>query len=201
MVMSQNMRLYSLNKLLLNPLMIRPLGLNSVSLRFALIAMITSGGVAFNLSAYAADEIETPTPTATDLNSLPFANAPPKNDIEVVNRPLIAGLWRMTIPNVKCIEYYNFRENGEFLVKSAGEWSMGKYVYQLPNMEDMATSLPQLTMGIQYDSNDEDCSGNKVNQTGEVQQEYVKWISPSRIKFCATTDGQQCPLELDKVLP
>jgi hypothetical protein len=200
MVMSQNMRLYSLNKLLLSPLMICRLALTSMSLRFALIATIASGGTLLNLSAHAAGELET-SPTVTDISRLPYAKAVPKNDIEVVNRPLIAGLWGMAIPNANCTEYYNFKENGEFLVKSAGEWSMGKYAYQLPNMEDMATSLPQLTMGILYDSNDADCSGNKVNQTGGVQQEYVKWISPSRIKFCATTDGQQCPLELKKILP
>jgi hypothetical protein len=200
MVMSQNMRLYSLNKLLLNLLKIRRLASTSVSLRSALLVTIASGGMMLNLSAQAADELEA-TPTVTDISRLPYAKAVPKNDIEVVNRPLIAGLWGMTIPNVNCIEYYNFKENGEFLVKSAGEWSMGKYAYQLPNVEDMATALPQLTMGVLYDSNDADCSGNKVNQTGEVQQQYVKWISPSRIKFCATTDGQQCPLELEKILP
>jgi hypothetical protein len=201
MVMSQNMRLDSLKKILLNQLMTRRLAVTSVSFRFALITMMISGSTSLSISAHAADELETSS-TATDLSSLTLASkASPKNDVEVVNRPLIAGLWGMKIPNVSCIEYYNFKENGEFLVKSAGEWSMGKYVYQLPEMEAMATTLPQLTLGILYDSNDADCSGNKINQTGDVQQEYVKWISPSRIKFCATADGQQCPLELDKVLP
>ncbi len=174
--------------------------LASASFRFALIAMIASGSVVLNVSAHADDELQTSS-SSTDLASLPFAKTPPKNEVEVVNRPLIAGLWGMTIPNVSCIEYYNFKENGEFIVKSAGEWSWGKYVYQLPEMEAMATTAPQLTLGILYDSNDMDCSGNQINQTGEVQQEYVKWISPSHIKFCATADGQQCPLELHKVLP
>jgi hypothetical protein len=68
-------------------------------------------------------------------------------------------------------------------------------------MEAMATTLPQLTMGILYDSNDIDCSGNQFNQTGEVQQEFVKWLSPSHIQFCAAADGKQCPLDLYKVLP
>ena len=107
----------------------------------------------------------------------------------------------MRIPKATCIEYYNFKEDGQFLVKSASEWSLGKYIYQLPEMEAMATTLPQLTMGILYDSNDADCSGNQVNQTGEVQQEFVKWVSPSHIQFCAAADGKQCPLDLYKVLP
>lgn len=198
--MLQNMRVYFLNRLWINQLMIHRLTFASTSFRFALIAMITSGSLALNISAHADDELQASSST-TDLTSLPFAKTPPKNEVEVVNRPLIAGLWGMTIPNASCIEYYNFKENGEFIVKSAGEWSWGKYLYQLPEMEAMATTAPQLTLGILYDSNDMDCSGNQINQTGEVQQEYVKWISPSHIKFCATADGQQCPLELHKVLP
>ena len=194
------MRLYFLNRLWINQLMAHRLGFVLASFRFALIAMVASGSVVLNVSAHADDELQASSST-TDLTGLPFAKTPPKNEVEVVNRPLIAGLWGMTIPNVSCIEYYNFKENGEFIVKSAGEWSWGKYVYQLPEMEAMATTLPQLTLGILYDSNDMDCSGNQINQTGEVQQEYVKWISPSHIKFCATADGQQCPLELHKVLP
>lgn len=200
MVMLQNMRLYLLNKLMKHQRMISRLAFASLSFRFALMATIASGSVVLNLSAHADDELQASAST-TDLTSLPFEKTPPTNDIEVVNRPLIAGLWGMTIPNASCIEYYNFKENGEFIVKSAGEWSMGKYVYQLPEMEAMATTVPQLTLGILYDSNDTDCSGNKIDQTGEVQQEYVKWISPSHIKFCATAEGQQCPLELHKVLP
>jgi len=78
---------------------------------------------------------------------------------------------------------------------------LGKYVYQLPDMEAMSKSLPQLTMGILYDSNAVDCSGNKVNQTGEVQQEFVKGISSSHIQFCSNADGKQCLLNLYKVLP
>ncbi len=189
-----------LNQLLLNQLMIRQLDIASVSFRFALMALMISGSSILSLSVDAADESDASSTTA-DLSSLLTSTAPAKSDVEIVNRPLIAGLWGMRIPHVACIEYYNFKENGEFIVKSAGEWSMGKYIYQLPDMETMATTLPQLTIGILYDSNDTDCSGNNINQTGEVQQEYVKWINPSHIKFCATADGQQCPLDLYKVLP
>lgn len=202
MVMSLNMRLDALKKLLLNQPMTRRLDVTSVNFHFALLAMLISGGTVLSLSAYANDETEAEAPqAASTLDSFLGSKTPPKNDVEVVNRPLIAGLWGMTIPNVSCIEYYNFKENGQFVVKSAGEWSLGKYVYQLPEMEAMATTLPQLTLGILYDSDDADCSGNKINQTGEVQQEYVKWVSSSQIKFCATADGQQCPLVLNKVLP
>ena len=103
------MRSSFLNKLLLNQLMVRRLAFVSASFRFALIAMIASGSAVLNLSVHADDELQT-SPDAADLTSLPFAKTPPKSDVEVVNRPLIAGLWGMTIPNVSCIEYYNFKK-------------------------------------------------------------------------------------------
>ncbi|GAC1373229.1 MAG: hypothetical protein NVS3B3_07620 [Aquirhabdus sp.] len=161
---------------------------------------MVTGTVFLNSAAHAVDPSEI-APAANSLEALTKPKTPVKSDIELVSRPLIAGLWGMTIPNVSCIEYYNFKENGQFIVKSAGEWSLGKYVYQLPDMESMSKTLPQLTMGILYDSNAVDCSGNNVNQTGEIQQEFVKWISPSHIQFCASADGKQCPLNLHRVLP
>ena len=172
----------------------------SFNLRFALMATMISGAVFLAPAVSAEDQSET-APAANSLDALTQPKTAVKSDIELVNRPLIAGLWGMTIPKVACVEYYNFKEDGQFLVKSAAERSLGKYIYQLPDMEAMAQSLPQLTMGILYDSNDIDCSGNQVNQTGEVQQEFVKWISPSHIQFCAAADGKQCPLNLHKVLP
>ena len=172
----------------------------SMNLRLAVLALTALGTVQLSTTAYAADPIEI-APAANSIDVLAKPKATVKNDIELVGRPLIAGLWGMKIPNVTCIEYYNFKENGQFVVKSAGEWSLGKYVYQLPEMEEMSKSLPQLTMGILYDSNAMDCSGNQVNQTGEVQQEFVKWVSPSHIQFCSNADGKQCLLDLHKVLP
>ncbi len=162
-------------------------------------------GMSFTPIVFAADKPPLPMPTTTTMTDLAVSPKPErptvKNNIDVVNRPLIAGLWAMSIPQVSCVEYYNFREDGLFVVKSAEEWSLGKYVYQLPEAEAATTSLPLLTMGIQYDSNVPDCSGNNVDQSGEVQRQYIKWIDSSHIKFCASEDGQQCELELRKILP
>ncbi len=193
------MRLYSFKKNLLNQFVARS-DMTLLKPRFTWMVTMMSFAILLNPAAYAEDESETP-PAANSLEAFARPKAPVKSDIELVSRPLIAGLWGMTIPKAACIEYYNFKENGQFLVKSASEWSLGKYVYQLPDMEAMAKSLPQLTMGILYDSNAIDCSGNQINQTGEVQQEFVKWISPSHIQFCAAPDGKQCPLDLHRVLP
>lgn len=198
-MMPSIMRLYSFKKNLLNPFAARH-DITSLNLHSVLMAGVVLGAFLLNPAAHAEDQSEI-APAANSLEAFAKPKAPVKSDIELVGRPLIAGLWGMRIPNVACIEYYNFKENGQFVVKSAGEWSLGKYVYQLPEMEAMSKSLPQLTMGILYDSNAMDCSGNQVNQTGEVQQEFVKWISPSHIQFCANPDGKQCLLNLHKVLP
>jgi len=153
--------------------------------------------------AHAAEASAKPAvPQTTNLTSMLRAvPADVKSNINLVSRPLIAGLWIMTIPNVSCQEYYNFQEDGDFLVKSAGEWTIGKYVYVLPEAEAMAKTLPQLTMAIQYDNKAKDCSGSDIDQSGEVQRQYVKWIDSAHIQFCATDDGQQCVLGLRKLLP
>ena len=72
------------------------------------------------------------------------------NTTILVDRPLIAGLWEMPIPNKACVEYYNFREDGAFSVKSAGEWTTGEYQYDLPEAND--NSLPMLTMKVKTDN-------------------------------------------------
>lgn len=176
--------------------------------RFGMIAhKALAAGLLIGLSvsgiAYAAEAGTDPVvPATTNLTSMLRAvPAEVKSNINLVSRPLIAGLWIMTIPKVSCQEYYNFQEDGGFLVRSAGEWTYGKYVYSLPDSESMAKSLPQLTMAIQYDNKVTDCSGNNIDQSGEVQRQYVKWIDPAHIEFCATEDGQQCILGLRKLLP
>lgn len=125
--------------------------------------------------------------------------APKTGRISIVNRPLIAGLWGMSIPGAKCVEYYNFMENGEVAIKSAGEWTYGAYEYQLPETVDSGT--PILGMKIKYDNQQADCSGNAVDQSGEIQQHYVKWVSKTNIEFCGTEDGKECYVALKKVLP
>lgn len=125
----------------------------------------------------------------------------PEPDVIVVkNRPLIAGLWAMPIPNKSCIEYYNFMEDGRFLIKSAREWTTGTYEYVLPALGD--TTLPLLTMNIRYDNNEVDCSGNQVNQSNEVQRQFIRWDQSKRqIEFCGTPEGEECLLALKRVLP
>lgn len=121
------------------------------------------------------------------------------NKIVIVARPQIAGLWGMTIPDAQCIEYYNFMENGDVVVKSGKEWSYGKYLYQVPAQSEPGS--PVLVMQIKYDNLQTDCSGNAIDQRGEQQQQYVKWTGSSSMEFCGAQEGKQCFASLKRVLP
>ena len=120
--------------------------------------------------------------------------------IKIVTRPEIMGLWGMEIPNnKKCTEYYNFRNANEVIVKSGQEWSYGIYDYQ-PS-PDKNEQLAGLIMQIKYDNNETDCSGQKVDQSGEVSQYFVHCKNADTINFCANEKGQQCFATLRRVLP
>ncbi|RYY79570.1 MAG: hypothetical protein EOO69_06060 [Moraxellaceae bacterium] len=121
------------------------------------------------------------------------------NKIVIVSRPQVTGLWAMTIPGAQCIEYYNFMEKGDVVIKSGAEWTYGKYVYQVPAVAEPGS--PVLAMRIQYDNLQTDCSGNAIDQRGEDQQQYVKWTGSSSMDFCTTPDGSQCFASLRRVLP
>lgn len=123
----------------------------------------------------------------------------PDNKIVIVSRPQVTGLWAMTIPGAQCIEYYNFMEKGDVVIKSGAEWTYGKYVYQVPDVAEPGS--PVLAMRIQYDNLKTDCSGNAIDQRGEDQQQYVKWTGASSMEFCTTQDGAQCFASLRRVLP
>ena len=103
MMMPSIMQVYSFksifNKNLLNQFTIH------INLRFALVVFCT---ILFNPSAHAEDSSDAPENT---LEAFTQPKTAVKSDIELVNRPLIAGLWGMTIPNATCIEYYNFKLN------------------------------------------------------------------------------------------
>lgn len=134
------------------------------------------------------------------LCAQPAWSAGANDAISIKNRPLIAGLWMMPIADRGCIEYYNFQENGEFVIKSEQEWTSGSYEYTLPPLGD--PSLPMLVMKINHDNNQVDCSGNKIDQSNEVQQQFVRWSSDQRnIEFCNNAEGQQCYVGLNRLLP
>lgn len=128
----------------------------------------------------------------------------PANRISVTTRPEIAGLWGMRIPeHPQCIEYYNFKSADQLVIKSAEEWSIGQYQYQPPGSAEDGSTLdaPVLSLNIQYDSNGRDCSGQQIDQSGEVQQLFIKWQNSHQMQFCADDAGQHCYATLDRQLP
>lgn len=123
-----------------------------------------------------------------------------QNNIRIMTRPEIVGLWGMRLPNNKqCIEYYNFKSDSEVVIKSGEEWSTGIYDYQ-PS-KDPKNQLSALIIQVKFDNNEEDCSGLKQDQTGEMSQYFLQWKNASTINFCTTEQGQQCFATLRRVLP
>lgn len=123
-----------------------------------------------------------------------------ENTIRIQTRPEIVGLWGMEIAKKnKCVEYYNFKSNSDILIKSGSEWSTGVYAYQ--PTPDPSSALSALTIQIQYDNNEVDCSGIQVNQTGEIMQYCVKWKTPRTLSLCDSENSEQCFATLHRVLP
>ncbi len=124
-----------------------------------------------------------------------------ENTIHISTRPEILGLWGMDIPsNQRCVEYYNFRGHNEVVVNSNKEWSVGLFEYQ-PSADITQTQLPTLVMQVNYENNEKDCSGNQIDQAGELSQYFVKWANPNQIDFCASEKGNECFATLKRVLP
>ena len=155
--------------------------------KIALLLPLLFLGSEFVLAAEAKDTTENATATV--------------NSIKVITRPEILGLWGMEIPNnKKCVEYYNFRGSNEVIVNSGKEWSAGLYDYQ-PSPDNTMEKLPALVMQIKYENNEKDCSGNQVDQSGEISQYYVRWQNTNTLNFCASEKADQCFATLRRVLP
>ena len=124
-----------------------------------------------------------------------------ENSIRITTRPEILGLWGMEIPkNKKCVEYYNFRAGNEVIVHSDQEWSTGLFEYQ-PSPDNTMSVLPTLVMQVNYENNKVDCSGNQIDQSGEISQYFVQWKNANEINFCASEQGKDCFASLHRVLP
>ncbi|WP_228285043.1 hypothetical protein [Acinetobacter rathckeae] len=119
-------------------------------------------------------------------------------EITIVQRPVISGLWGMTIPNTQCVEYYNFKENNKVVVNSDQEWSTGLYEYQ-----PSADNGPVAGLALQITSNNSqpDCSGKTMPASNEVLQYYVRWQDANNIQFCGSNESRSCVVGLRRILP
>lgn len=120
------------------------------------------------------------------------------DDIKITVRPAIYGLWGMKIPNTQCVEYYNFKTNGQVVIHSAEERSTGIYEYQ---PSETNKNLGALALQVKYDNNKKDCSGQVINQTGEVSQYFIHWKNTNTIEFCDSAKLNRCFVSLNRVLP
>lgn len=129
------------------------------------------------------------------------APMPKQSTINIKLRPEIVGLWAMDIPNnPQCLEYYNFKDENDLVIKSGDEWTVGQYQYQ-PPVDASVSTVGVLMMHIQYDNNQKDCSGQQNDQSNEIQQFFIKWDNPRQIQFCADEKYSQCFATLNRRLP
>ena len=114
--------------------------------------------------------------------------------------PNIAGQWQLQLDKpdpmqASCQERYNFGRDQQFIGSSGQEFTYGKYLYSATG-----DGLPALAIQTQYDNNETDCSGNRVDQTGDILVAYVKQQG-EQMQWCKDSEGKQCDMTLSRVLP
>ncbi|WP_394260943.1 hypothetical protein [Moraxella boevrei] len=115
--------------------------------------------------------------------------------------PSIAGQWQLQISQKDptqphCQERYNFGRDQIFQGQSGKEMSYGKYLFS-----DTGNGLPAIAIQTEYDNNAKDCSGNQVDQTGDILVAYVKTVDNNTMQWCSDSDGKNCGMTLQRILP
>lgn len=114
--------------------------------------------------------------------------------------PIVYGQWQLQLdkldPNQpNCQERYNFGRNQQFVGQSGGEMTYGKYLFS-----DTGNGLPAIAIQTKYDNNLVDCSGNQIDQAGDIMVAYVKYEG-NVMHWCSDDAGKQCNMTLFRVLP
>lgn len=123
---------------------------------------------------------------------------PQEARVSTYTLPNIAGQWQLVLDkpvNPNCQERYNFARDAKFLGSSGAEFTVGRYLYS-----QVSDGLPALAVQTQYDNNAVDCSGQQVDQTGDMLLTFVKQEG-NVMQWCRDADGKQCPMTLKRVLP
>lgn len=124
----------------------------------------------------------------------------PDRQTSTYTMPSIAGTWQLQLAKTdpkqpNCQERYNFARDNVFIGASGQEFSYGKYRYI-----DLPDSLPILLVQTTYDNNQTDCSGVRIDQSGELLVSYIKQQG-NTMYWCADKQGKRCPMKLQRVLP
>ncbi len=95
----------------------------------------------------------------------------------------------------QCRELYNFDQDHNMRVSSGAEITLGKYV-----ISHQAEGLPIILMTTTYDNNETDCSGMKIDQTGDSMIAYLKYMD-NKMSWCADAQGKVCNVHFNRVYP
>lgn len=96
-----------------------------------------------------------------------------------------------------CRERYNFAADNEVLTTSGEEWTYGEYIYQHQN-----EGLPIIAISTIYDNNKTDCSGKRIDQTGDAMIAYVDYKpSKNEMRWCTDQLGNECFMTFRKLIP
>ncbi len=95
----------------------------------------------------------------------------------------------------QCREIYYFGADNEMWAVSGKEWTYGRYIVSHPE-----EGLPVIALKTIYDNNEEDCSGNQVDQSNEA---FIAFLNHegNKMQWCADPSGEQCFMSFKKVLP
>lgn len=128
-------------------------------------------------------------------------NLPTQSQVARVSNytlPPITGQWALQLskPVAKdCQEVYNFGRDQQFIGSSGDEITIGDYEYQ-----QVSNSLPILRINTRYDNNATDCSGEKIDQSGNGLGAFVKQQG-NIMWWCKDAKGKQCDMVFHRVLP
>ncbi|ELA08823.1 hypothetical protein MOMA_00385 [Moraxella macacae 0408225] len=121
--------------------------------------------------------------------------------------PSIAGQWQLQLNQKQlnqkdpalsnCQERYNFGRNDIFLGQSGKEMSYGKYLF---SDIDKDKKLYVIAIQTKYDNNAKDCSGDQIDQTGDIFLMHVK-VDNNTMQWCNDSEGKQCNMTLKRILP
>ena len=100
-------------------------------------------------------------------------------------------------PQNDCQETYTFAEDNKMWSVSGAEWTYGRYV-----VSHQEEGLPLIAINTIYDNNEVDCSGNRVDQSGEMMLAFVDYESDiPYMHWCEDKEGKACFMTFKKKLP
>jgi hypothetical protein len=112
----------------------------------------------------------------------PAQAAPPAPGAPIPNHPIL-GIWRLALPELRCVETYRFRGDGTTLVTSKDEISESEF--RIPD-KPSAKGFYKLEDRIVKDNGKKDCSG-EIMKVGTRATNFLRF-HPSGALFLMCSD-------------